>query len=158
MSIDRRSRTLVSAVRSVPLRCPRCGHTATGGPGERCPVEGAALCVAAEIPSKPEPLLGTVLGGRYPVVGVLGRGGMGAVYHGVQEPLGRGVALKVIRPEAAHLDDDNPLRRRFFREAQAIAALSHPGIVGLYDYGEDTRRAAVHGHGAHRGPDACGRR
>jgi serine/threonine-protein kinase len=138
MSIDRRSRTLVTAVRSLPLRCPRCGHAASGRPGERCPVEGAALCVAAEIPSKPEPLLGTVLGGRYPVVGVLGRGGMGAVYRGVQEPLGRGVALKVIRPEAALLDDDNPLRRRFFREAQAIAALSHPGIVGLYDYGETT--------------------
>jgi serine/threonine protein kinase len=138
MSTDRRSRTTLSPVRSAPLRCVRCGHVASGRAGERCPVDGAALCLVAEIPSKHEPLLGTVLGGRYPVVGVLGRGGMGAVYRGVQEPLGRAVALKVIRPEAALGDDDNPLRRRFFREAQAIAALSHPGIVGLYDYGETT--------------------
>jgi serine/threonine-protein kinase len=136
------------------LVCPRCGATATGRLGLRCPADAVAMCLLSEMPIKPasttggavggitgDPLLGRVVGGRYPVVGLLGRGGMGAVYRAVQEPLGRVVALKLIRPESLgpHPDGEetSPVRRRFFREAQAIAALSHPGIVGLYDYGED---------------------
>lgn len=145
-------RPTLSAPAAHALVCPRCGATASGRLGQRCAVDAVAMCLLSEVPIRPasapagsgisgDPLLGRIVGGRYPVVGLLGRGGMGAVYRAVQEPLGRIVALKLIRPEAlvSHDDGDqtSPQRRRFFREAQAIAALSHPGIVGLYDYGED---------------------
>ncbi len=145
-------RPSLSAPAAHALVCPRCGAMASGRLGQRCPVDAVAMCLLSEVPIRPasapagsgisgDPLLGRVVGGRYPVVGLLGRGGMGAVYRAVQEPLGRIVALKLIRPEALVPHDDgdqtSPQRRRFFREAQAIAALSHPGIVGLYDYGED---------------------
>jgi eukaryotic-like serine/threonine-protein kinase len=64
---------------------------------------------------------GTVLGGRYLVKQLLGRGGMGSVYEGVQIDLARPVALKVLGPE---MD-----ARRLREEALAAAALIHPCIV-----------------------------
>src|SRR5262249_9608074 len=62
----------------------------------------------------------------------LGEGGMGAVYHARDRVLNRDVALKVIRPDVMAAD----LRQRFLREAQAVAALDHPGIVKVFDVGE----------------------
>ena len=73
---------------------------------------------------------GTLLGGRYRVVRLIGSGGMGAVYEGVQEGLGRRVALKVLHARLAHTPD---LVERFRREAQAAAALAHPHIVQVSD-------------------------
>jgi serine/threonine-protein kinase len=73
---------------------------------------------------------GTLLGGRYRIVRLLGSGGMGAVYEGVQEGLGRRVALKVLHARFAHTPD---LVERFRREAQAAAALAHPHIVQVSD-------------------------
>ncbi len=73
---------------------------------------------------------GTLLGGRYRVVRMIGSGGMGAVYEGVQEGLGRRVALKVLHARFAHTPD---LIERFRREAQAAAALAHPHIVQVSD-------------------------
>jgi serine/threonine protein kinase len=84
-------------------------------------------------------LIGRVLGGRYRIEEVIGRGGMGAVYRAVDERLGRQVALKVITL-AAGVDDDSRerLRARFFREARSAAALPHhPNVVPVYDYGSD---------------------
>lgn len=69
--------------------------------------------------------------GRYRVVGLLGIGGMGAVYEAAQDEPRRRVALKVIRPGCV----TPALLRRFRREAQALAQLSHPGIARLYDAG-----------------------
>ena len=84
-------------------------------------------------------LLGRVLGGRYRIEEVIGRGGMGAVYRAVDERLGRRVALKVI---TVAMGDDPETRRRvrarFHREARAAAALPHhPNVVPVYDYGTD---------------------
>ncbi|MDB4996579.1 MAG: serine/threonine protein kinase [Myxococcaceae bacterium] len=73
---------------------------------------------------------GTLLGGRYRIVRLIGSGGMGAVYEGVQEGLGRRVALKVLHARLAHTPD---LVERFRREAQAAAALAHPHIVQVSD-------------------------
>ncbi len=78
-------------------------------------------------------LVGEVLGGKYEVVGLVGTGGMGAVYRAVQRPLGREVAVKVIHGGQARPDR----RRRFHREAEVIARLSHSSTVRLYDYFED---------------------
>ena len=79
-----------------------------------------------------DPLLGQVIAERYAVTRRIGRGGMGAVYAARQQPLGRDVALKVIRADLAH---DPEVVGRFEREARAIARLSDPHIVVVYDFG-----------------------
>ncbi|NUP97416.1 MAG: serine/threonine protein kinase, partial [Planctomycetaceae bacterium] len=71
--------------------------------------------------------------GEFRLLERLGGGGMGVVYRAVQEPLGRLVALKLIRPE--HLFFPSA-RERFRREAEAVARLQHPNIVPLYTVGE----------------------
>ena len=82
----------------------------------------------------PDPLIGTLVGGRYRVTGVLGTGGMGRVYAAVQEGLGRPVALKVLLAGKAW--DGDPLHQeRFVREAEGASALNHPNIVSVYDFG-----------------------
>jgi hypothetical protein len=72
--------------------------------------------------------------GDYRVLKVLGKGGMGVVFQAEDVRLKRMVALKVIRPEAAGKPST---RERFFREAQAAAALEHENIVTVYQVGED---------------------
>jgi len=67
------------------------------------------------------------------VVECLGRGGMGVVYKARQKSLNRLVALKLLAPERVR---DAQFAERFTREAQALAALNHPNIVTIYDFGE----------------------
>src|SRR5450755_3757161 len=74
---------------------------------------------------------GTLLGGRYRVGALLGSGGMGSVYEGVQEGLNRKVALKVLH---GHLAGDKSLMERFKREAHSIATLGHPNVVQVSDF------------------------
>jgi eukaryotic-like serine/threonine-protein kinase len=81
----------------------------------------------------PDPLLGQVLDGRYRIDGVLGRGGMGAVYLAQQLNVDREVAIKVLT--AARQGDQNA-ERRFAREAKIIAQLRHPHTITLFDFGE----------------------
>lgn len=81
-----------------------------------------------------DPLIDHVVNGRYRVKRVLARGGMGRVYFATQEPLGRAVALKVVR------DDDEGAgemrsHERFVLEADILARLQHPNIVTLFDFG-----------------------
>ena len=71
--------------------------------------------------------------GPYVIKSLLGVGGMGEVYRGHDDRLGRDVALKVIAPALLH---DPSLRRRFELEARAASALNHPAIVTVYDVGE----------------------
>ncbi len=73
--------------------------------------------------------------GRYDIVSPLGAGGMGEVYRAKDTQLGREVAIKVL-PESFAADPDR--RARFEREAQAVAALSHPNIVAVHDTGLHT--------------------
>jgi len=70
--------------------------------------------------------------GAYEIVAQLGAGGMGEVYRARDTRLDRDVALKVL---PAHLATDEAARSRFEREAKAIAALSHPNILAVYDVG-----------------------
>src|SRR5215467_4444254 len=72
--------------------------------------------------------------GRYVVQRELGGGGMGTVYAAFDPELNRKVALKLVRPEAGKLDT-NEGRRRLLREAQAMAQLSHPNVIAVYDVG-----------------------
>jgi WD40 repeat protein len=71
--------------------------------------------------------------GRFQIVRELGRGGFGIVYLASDPLLHRSVALKLPRPQALFSDQ---LRKRFLREAQAAARLSHPNIVPIFDSGE----------------------
>jgi len=71
--------------------------------------------------------------GPYLVDNVIGRGGMGEVYHGVHTALDREVAIKVLSPESAQ---EAEMKTRFGREARIIAGIRHPNIVTVYDYGE----------------------
>jgi eukaryotic-like serine/threonine-protein kinase len=75
-----------------------------------------------------------VFGNRYRVEEQVGSGGMATVYRGMDAVLKRPVAVKVLHPHLASRDD---ARRRFNREAQAIARLHHQNIVDVYDYSGD---------------------
>jgi serine/threonine-protein kinase len=75
--------------------------------------------------------------GRYQIVGELGRGAMGVVYHAVDPNIGRPVAIKTIRlTEVQNAQEQSKLRERLFREARSAGMLSHPGIVTIYDVEE----------------------
>lgn len=76
---------------------------------------------------------GYVLDGRYALIERIASGGMGEVWRGVDQILGRPVAVKLLA--AAHADDAQ-FRARFRAEARYAAALSHPGIARVFDYGD----------------------
>src|SRR5882672_11289098 len=72
--------------------------------------------------------------GSYEIVAPLGAGGMGEVYRARDPKLQRDVAVKVLPENVAH---DAESLARFEREARAVAALSHPGILAIYDFGRE---------------------
>ena len=75
-----------------------------------------------------------VLGGRYEVRSLIGRGGMAEVHLGFDKRLSRIVAIKTLRTDLAM---DSVFQARFRREAQSAASLNHPNIVAVYDTGEE---------------------
>ena len=77
--------------------------------------------------------IGTILGGRYRLVELLGQGGMARIYRGHDSQLDRDVAIKVLRPEYGR---DPDFSSRFRQEAQSAASLNHPNVVAVYDYGQ----------------------
>src|SRR6516165_1426960 len=77
---------------------------------------------------------GTTLG-PYEITGSIGAGGMGEVYRARDTRLHRDVAVKVLPPGVA---SDPDRLRRFEQEARAVAALSHPNILAVYDVGEES--------------------
>lgn len=81
-----------------------------------------------------------MLGGRYEVGELIGRGGMAEVHIGHDTRLGRTVAVKILRSDLAR---DPSFQARFRREAQAAASLNHPAIVAVYDTGEDVHTDAA---------------
>ena len=75
-----------------------------------------------------------IFGGRYEVIEQIGAGGMAIVYKAMDQLLNRVVTIKVLREQFA---TDEDFIRRFRREAQAVASLSHPNIVSVYDVGKE---------------------
>ncbi|MEZ4436338.1 MAG: serine/threonine-protein kinase [bacterium] len=97
------------------------------------PPPRAARALPQELQSvERDPLVGRVLGGRYRLEELIGRGGFGAVYRAQQLALDRRVAIKI----NIHVHRPS-LAARFRREAQVMAKLRHPGCVTLLDYGEE---------------------
>jgi serine/threonine-protein kinase len=82
-------------------------------------------------------MVGKVVGGRYQLVRMLGDGGMGAVFKAADQVLRRFVAIKMLHPSTAR----NPAAGdRFQREARAAAAIGHPNIIDILDFGVDDKR------------------
>lgn len=84
--------------------------------------------------------------GKYPITGVLGEGAMGVVYKGFDPVIKRPVAIKTIHKQLMGGDDDisgTSAAARFRNEAQAVGRLLHPGIVAIYEYGEDDSTAFI---------------
>ncbi|WP_395749106.1 protein kinase domain-containing protein [Prosthecobacter sp.] len=129
---------------SKPLPCPKCGaELPPDAPQGLCPRCLAALNFATEtlppdaLPVAPRPsLTPEELAPHFPqleIIECLGRGGMGVVYKARQKTLNRIVALKLLAPERS---EDAKFAARFEKEAQALAALSHPHIVTIHDFGQ----------------------
>src|SRR5215475_5698407 len=79
------------------------------------------------------------VGGRYAIDGRLGEGGMGQVYRARHLQLGKAFALKIISPAFAA---DEAARARFNQEAKLASEISHPYIVSVVDFGEDSQYGA----------------
>lgn len=120
----------------MKLYCPQCQKTYEGEGFELCPEDGARLFRLDE-PRSEDPLLGAVVDGRFRIEELLGAGGMGAVYRGIQLSVNREVAIKVLRPELAGREQS---LERFFREAKVVSELTHPNIVRLFEFGQDRER------------------
>jgi hypothetical protein len=93
-----------------------------------------------DVARHPRPANSERVMGRYRLEERLGLGGSAEVWRGVDERLGRPVAIKLLHP---HLLPDEAARARFEREARAAAALAHPGIVAVFDVEASASRAAI---------------
>ena len=130
-------------------QCPKCAQEipadAPGGLCPSCAIRGAidpsdaglAPTTMAKTPvndefAAPTAEELTALLPQFRVEAELGRGGMGVVYRGVQLNLERSVAIKLLAP---HLAADPAFAERFTREARALARMTHPNIVAVYDFG-----------------------
>lgn len=94
-----------------------------------CPEDGAPTITTEDENS----LIGKVIDGRFSINGLLGVGGMGAVYRAHQFSTDRDVALKLLR---RNLVEDEDMIRRFFREARAASSLANPHAVTVFDFGQ----------------------
>lgn len=93
--------------------------------------------LGAANPKAPETL------GKYPLLGLIGRGAMGVVYKSFDPHIRRPVALKTIRRDLLEEDGSGTFAARFRNEAQAAGRLLHPGIVAVYEYGEERGYAFI---------------
>jgi predicted Ser/Thr protein kinase len=124
-------------------KCPQCGELLPpDAPAGLCPNCVMALNLKTETvftddtPAVQPPLPPEQIAPHFPqleILECLGRGGMGVVYKARQKTLNRFVALKLLAPERVQ---DVKFAERFAREAQALAALNHPNIVTIHDFGQ----------------------
>jgi hypothetical protein len=110
--------------------CLQCGSAT---PGLFCPVDGMATVVRDRKPATTDLVIDTVFGGRYRICGLLGRGGMGAVYDARHTGTGQPVAIKTLMLDATV---DPHAVQRFFLEAKRTAGLQHPNTVRVFDFGQ----------------------
>ncbi len=110
------------------MNCPSCQNEVLDI-DVKCPHCGAALGATGA-----HRMLGSLVLGTYELVDVLGQGGMSVVFKARHKMTEQEVALKILPPElAAH----SQVKSRFLEEAKALAALDHPNIVHLYNFGQE---------------------
>ncbi len=112
-------------------QCPACSSRFSPD-GHFCPFDGTPLVPAHDWDPRADALLGTVVDDRYEVLSVIGEGGMGTVYQVRHRALGKRFALKALRKDLAN---DADIAARFMQEARTAAAVSHPGLVEITDFG-----------------------
>jgi serine/threonine protein kinase len=115
--------------------CAQCQRRFEEGlPRLICPDDGAPLLRISDVAAADgDPMLGRVLAGRFTILARLGAGSMGTVYRAKQAPIGREVAVKILRSDRAI---DEVSRARFLREARANSLLTSPNTVTVFDFGQ----------------------
>lgn len=108
--------------------CPVC-HS-EGELGQECPTDHRYFVEKTALQNDPnDPMLGSLIGGQYIPLSLIGEGGMGKIYRAKAKYTAKYVALKILKSEFM---EDETLKERFFREAEVVSALEHPNIVKLY--------------------------
>ena len=129
---------------AAPAHCPRCARALPPGQAKVCVYCGTPLNVtptrnpnlgfgASSRPPR-DPLIGTLVAGRFKVEELIGQGGMGKVYRARHLALDRVVCLKMLKPA---LLEDPTLVGRFEREAKAASRLNHPNGISVLDFGRN---------------------
>jgi serine/threonine-protein kinase len=113
------------------MECPAC-HTPN--------IDGARFCAkcGALLPAAPEtsdPLIGTIVGGRYRITNMIGEGGMGRVYVGEQQ-MGTSVRKVAVKTLLAEYTKDPEVQPRFMRECGTMSELEHPNTIKVFDFGK----------------------
>lgn len=116
--------------------CPAC--KVDYGHGEMfCPIDATRLVNISQVSARPldpdDPLIGTVLAGRYVVKRRIGEGGMGLVYEAVHRDIDKRVAIKVLRDDLSRRPE---VVARFRQEAKSASRIGHENIVDISDFGE----------------------
>ncbi len=111
--------------------CPLCQRVFRGGVVNptHCPDDGTLLIASSDADAR----IGRTLAGRFTLLSRLGAGSMGTVFRARQMPVGREVAIKILRSDRA-LDDD--AKARFLREARTNSLLTSPHTVTVFDFGQ----------------------
>jgi serine/threonine protein kinase len=109
-----------------------CPWTGKAIPDAVAGQDGGATELHSSIEEDGRALIGQTVGGKYHIRSVLGRGGMGTVYEGVNVQMGRVVALKILHPKQVKKRESV---KRFYQEARAAGAIGHPNICEVYDIG-----------------------
>ncbi|HEY6077760.1 MAG TPA: protein kinase [Polyangiaceae bacterium] len=122
---------LPAATSPRATQCPICSSRFSPD-GHFCPFDGTPLVAAPDWDPSSDRLIGTLVDGRYEVLGAIGEGGMGRVYQVRHRALGKRFALKALRQDLAV---DGEIAARFIQEARTAAAVSHPGLVEITDFG-----------------------
>jgi len=113
------------------MECPAC-HSPNIDGARFCAKCGALLPAPAE---EADPLIGTVVGGRYRITGILGEGGMGRVYTGDQQ-MGTSVRKVAVKTLLSQYAKDPQVLARFMRECGTVSELEHPNTIKVYDFGQ----------------------
>jgi len=111
--------------------CPNCDTTTRA---KVCPKCGTRTVEERRKDDRLDPLVGRLLDERYRIESLIGRGGMGSVYRGIQIATNQVVAIKVMKSEYA---EDIHAVKRFHREVRAASLLTHPHTIRVFDFGQD---------------------